>query len=48
MKIKRSYKIALAGFMLIKIAIFAILILGSCNRYVNTANSNKVVYHIKK
>lgn len=47
MKIKKSYKIALYCLTIVKIAVFITVVLGSCNRYVNNANSNKVIYRIK-
>jgi hypothetical protein len=47
MKIKKFYKIALYCLMILKIAVFLTVVLGSCNRYVNNANSNKVIYRYK-
>ncbi|MDY0099524.1 MAG: hypothetical protein RBR81_10005 [Bacteroidales bacterium] len=47
MKLKKSYKLALFFMMILKIVVFSVLVLGSCNRYVHSANSNKIVYKHK-
>ncbi len=47
MKFKKSYKLALFFMMILKIVVFSVLVLGSCNRYVYNANSNKIIYRHK-